>query len=66
MQFQRQYNLENQKVPPNLPKGNPTKESQSNIPCSSHPKKCFVAKDSTAKDSTVKHYTANGIVVKRK
>jgi hypothetical protein len=50
MQFQRQYNLRNQKVPANPPKGNPpkgnpTKEAQSNIPSSSQPKK-----DSTAKD----------------
>jgi hypothetical protein len=39
MQFQRQYNLRNQKVPPNPPKGNPTKEAQNNIPSSSQPKK---------------------------
>jgi hypothetical protein len=52
MQFQRQYNLRNQKVPSNPPKGNPpkgnpTKEAQSNIPSSSQPKK---EKDSAAKD----------------
>jgi hypothetical protein len=46
MQFQRQYNLRNQKVPSNPskgnpPKGNPTKEAQSNIPSSSQPKKDF-------------------------
>jgi hypothetical protein len=40
MQFQRQYNLRNQNVPPNPPKGNPpkgnpTKEAQSNIHSSS-------------------------------
>jgi hypothetical protein len=66
IQFQRQYNLRNQKVPPNLtkgnpPKGNPTKEAQSNIPSSSQPKK-----DSTAKDSTVKDSAAKGIVDKGK
>jgi hypothetical protein len=27
MQFQRQYKIQNQKVPPNPPKGNPTKEA---------------------------------------
>jgi hypothetical protein len=32
-------------VPPNPPKGKPTKESQNNIPSSSHPKKDSVAKD---------------------
>ena len=55
MQFQRQYNLRNQRVPQNLPKGNPskgnppkgnpTKESQSNIPSSSQPKKYSTEKD---------------------
>jgi hypothetical protein len=50
MQFQRQYNLRNQKVPANPPKGNPpkgnpTKEAQNNIPSSSQPKKDSAAKD---------------------
>jgi hypothetical protein len=50
MQFQRQYNLRNQKVPANPPKGNPpkgnpTKEAQNNIPSSSQPKKYSPAKD---------------------
>jgi hypothetical protein len=49
MQFQRQYNIRNQKVPANSPngnppKGNPTKESQRNIPSSSQPKKDSAAK----------------------
>ena len=35
MQFQIQYNIQNQKVPTNSPKGNPTKESQRNILSSS-------------------------------
>jgi hypothetical protein len=38
MQFQRKYNLRNQNLPPNPPKGNPTKEAQNNIPSSSQPK----------------------------
>ena len=64
MQFQRQYNLWNQRVPENLPKGNPskgnppkgnsTKEALSNIPSSSQPKKDFATKDSPANDSTAK------------
>ena len=50
MQFQRKYNLQNQRVPPkpqkgNPPKGYPTKEAQSNIPSSSQPQKNYVAKD---------------------
>ena len=45
MQFQRQYNLRNQKVPANPPKGNPTKESQNNTRSSSQGKNDFVAKD---------------------
>jgi hypothetical protein len=36
-------------VPTNPPNGNPTKEAQSNIPSSSHPKKEFVAKDDMEK-----------------
>jgi hypothetical protein len=54
MKFERQYNLRNQRVPENLPKGNPskgnppkgnsTKEALSNIPSSSQPKR-----DSTEK-----------------
>jgi hypothetical protein len=54
MQFQRQYNLRNQKVPPNPPKGNPTKEAQSNIPSTSQPKNDYVAKDSTIKGTAEK------------
>jgi hypothetical protein len=59
MQFQRKYNLWNQKVPPNPPKGNPPKgnlykEAQNNVPSSSQTKKDSSAKDSAAKDSTVK------------
>jgi hypothetical protein len=45
MQFQKQYNLRNKKVPANPPKGNPTKESQNNTPSSSRPKKDYVSKD---------------------
>jgi hypothetical protein len=45
MQFQKQYNLRNKKVPANPPKGNPTNESQNNTPSSSHPNKDSVAKD---------------------
>jgi len=64
MQLQKQYNLRNQKVPlnppkGNPPKGNPTKESHGNIPSASQPKK-----DSTAKDSTGKDYDAKGTVEK--
>jgi hypothetical protein len=73
MQFQRQYNLRNQKVPPNPPKGNPpkgnpTKEAQNNIPSSSQPKKDSAAKDSVkaAKDSTVKYSAAKDTVEKGK
>jgi hypothetical protein len=44
MQFQKQYNIRRKKVPANLPKENPTKESQNNRPSSSHPKKDSVAK----------------------
>jgi hypothetical protein len=60
MQFQREYNFINQKVPPNPPKVNPTKESQSNIPAASHPKKDSTAKDSTRKDSTTKGTVEKG------
>ena len=49
MQFQRQYNLRNQKVPPNPPKGNPTKETHSNIPSAIHPKNISATKDSIVK-----------------
>jgi hypothetical protein len=35
MQFQKQYNPQNQKVPANPPNGNNTKEAQNNIPSSS-------------------------------
>jgi hypothetical protein len=35
MQFLKQYNLRNKKVPVNSPKGNLTKESQNSIPSSS-------------------------------
>jgi hypothetical protein len=71
MQFQRKYNLRNQKIPPNPPKGNPPKgnptiEAQSNIPSSSQPKKDSSTKYSTAKDSTVKNYAAKDIVEKGK
>jgi hypothetical protein len=66
MQFQRQYNLRNQRVPPNPPKGNPTKEAQSNIPSSSQPKKDSAAKDSATKDSTAKDSAAKGTVDKGK
>jgi hypothetical protein len=71
MQFQRQYNLRNQKVPPNPPKGNPprgnpTKEAQNNIPSSSQPKKDSTAKDSAAKDSIVKDSAAKDTVEKGK
>jgi hypothetical protein len=61
MQFQRRYNIQNQKVPPNPPKGNPTKEAQNNIPSSSQPKK-----DSTANDSTTKDLAAKDAVEKGK
>ena len=59
MQLQRKYNLQNQKVPTNPPKGNPpkgnpSKEAQNNAPSSSHTKKDSAAKDSTVKDSIVK------------
>jgi hypothetical protein len=69
MQFQRYYNLRNQKVPPNPPKGNPprgnpTKEAQNNIPSSSHPKKDYISKDSVAKDSIAKDSAAKDIVAK--
>ena len=57
MQFQRQYNLRNQKVPP---KGNPTKEAQSNIPSASQPKKDSATKDSTGKDSAAKGTVEKG------
>jgi hypothetical protein len=71
MQFQRKYNLQNQKVPPNPPKGNPpkgnpSKEAQNNIPSSSQTKKYFVAKDSAAKDSTVKDFVVKDTVEKGK
>jgi hypothetical protein len=49
MQFQKQYNLRNKKVPANPPKGNPTREPQVNLPSSSQPKK-----DSSAKDALEK------------
>jgi hypothetical protein len=45
MQFQRQYNLQNQKGLSKPPKGNPTKEGQNNIPSSSQPKKDSATKD---------------------
>jgi hypothetical protein len=76
MQFQRQYNLRNQRVPENLPKGNPskgnppkgnpTKEAQSNIPSSSQSKKDSVAKDVVVKDSGTNNSVAKGIVDKGK
>ena len=62
MQLQKQYNLRNQKVPPNPPKGNPTKEAQNNIPSSSQPKKDSTAKDLAAKDSIAKDSAAKDIV----
>ena len=66
MQFQRKYNLRNQNLPPNPPKGNPTKEAQNNIPSSSHPKRYFDAKDSVAKDSTMKELVAKDTLEKGK
>lgn len=59
MHFQRKYNLRNQKVPQNppkgnLPKSNLTKYAQSNVPYSSQPQKDSTVKDSTAKDATDK------------
>ena len=71
MKFQRQYNLWNQKVPPNPPKGNlpkvnSTKDAQSNVPSYSQPKKYSMGKDRTAKDSTMKDSIAKDFVDKGK
>ena len=67
MQFQRKYNLQNQKVPPKHPKGNPlkgdlSKEAQNNVPSSSHTKKDSTAKDSAAKESTMKDVVSKDTV----
>jgi hypothetical protein len=66
MQFERQYNLRNQKLPPNPPKGNPSKEAQNNIPYSSQPKNDYATKDSIAKDSIVKYSTTKDTMEKGK
>jgi len=45
MQFQKQYNLKNKKIPANPPKGNPTREPQGNLPSSSQPRKDSFARE---------------------
>ena len=71
MQFQRNYNLWNQKIPPNPPKGNPpngnpSKEAHNNVPSSSQTKNNFVAKNLATKDSTVKDVVVKDTVEKGK